>query len=82
MKKQAAAIAAKDFVDSPKPGTPVERGEIMGADGKPLPYRVKSPEQMDGPREEPMQRLSGQASEDSKPSENGVAISPVKSKSM
>ena len=39
MRKQAAAITAKDFGDStPKPGTPVQRGEIVGADGKPISY--------------------------------------------
>jgi hypothetical protein len=48
LKKQAAAITAKDFVNSPKPGTPVQTGEFLGANGKPIPYRMKSPEQADG----------------------------------
>jgi hypothetical protein len=40
MQKQAVAITAKDFGDSSKPGTPAESGEVVGADGKPIPYAV------------------------------------------
>jgi hypothetical protein len=73
MEKQAAAITAKDFDDStPTPGSPVQRGEIVGPNGQPIPHRVKSPEQIDGQGEE------GSKS----PAANGAAVSPVKSKSM
>ncbi|KIW02991.1 alpha,alpha-trehalose-phosphate synthase [UDP-forming] [Verruconis gallopava] len=78
MKKQAAAIAAKDLPATPTPGTPVQRGELIGADGKPLPDRTISPAHAGGEDT----RLSGNGEQAQKIESNGTPIAPQKSKSM
>lgn len=75
MQKQAEAITAKDFIDSPKPGTPVQQGEIVGADGRPLPYRLKTPENVP--------QVDSKTAAEVSASNNGASTtSPAKSKTL
>jgi hypothetical protein len=85
MQKQAAAITAKDFGDAtPKPGTPVQRGEVIGADGKPIPYMAKkSDPRVDGANSssEGSEESNGWAKVDKEWKEsNGAPLEPVRSK--
>jgi len=77
MQKQAEAITTNGFVDSPNQ-TPVPQGEIVGADGRPLPYRLKTPEHV-----QQVEKKDVDVDGSEKTAANGAPItSPVKSKSM